>query len=170
VSSKDFDTQGTIQCGPNQYTWIANDKTTGILTLGSPVLAITPVGQDVFQFASLGDPTYWTIWAGYIYHWPVCSSVYSGRNYYLDYYIKQIMITSDYQDIILPDSTVAEYYLQWQFLLKLNNGEENNASQAAYNNYVLRREKMKQKESTNRNFIFSPDVDGQGGYYGNQGR
>jgi hypothetical protein len=168
TSSADFDTQGTIQVGPNQYTWTNNNKTTGVLTLGSPVLAIAPVGQDVFQYASLGSPSSWTIWGGFIYHWPVCSSVYNGRNYYMDYYISQLPTTTDYQNILLPDSTVVEYYLQWKFLLKLSNGEETTASTAAYNNYITRRTTLKNKESTNRNFIFDPDIDS--GYYGNQGR
>lgn len=166
ISSNDFDQQGTVQVGPNQYTWTANNTATGVLTLGSPVIAIAPVGQDVFQYADLGYPTYWTIWGGYIYHWPICSSVYSGRNYYMDYYIAQLPTTTDYQNILLPDSTVVEYYLQWKFLLKLNNGEDTPASEVAYNNYVTRRTTMKQKESTNRNFIFNTDVSGYGSYNG----
>lgn len=158
VSSKDFDTSGTIQVGPNQYTWTANNKTTNVLTLGSLVLANAPIGQDVFQFANLGWPSYWTIFGGFIYHWPAIGSVYTQRNYYMDYYIKQTIISSDAQNIILPDPTVVQYFLAWKFLLRLNNGEDNAATQAMYNNYILRREKMKQKESINRNFILNPDI------------
>jgi hypothetical protein len=167
VNSSDFDQQGTIQVGPNQYTWTANNTTTGVLTLGSgeTVIAVAPVGQDVFQFASLGLPTYWTIWAGYIYHWPAISSSYNGRNYYLDYYMSLTQIMSDYDQIVLPDPTVVQYYLAWKFLLKLNNGEETPGSTAHFNNYVLRREKMKQKESINRNFILNPDIGDN--FYGN---
>ncbi len=165
VNSTDFTDEGTIQVGPNQYTWTANNRTTNVLSLGSAVTAIAPINQDVFQFASLGYPTYWTIWAGYIYHWPAIGSSYNNRNYYLDYYKSLTLITSDYDNIVLPDPTVVQYYLAWKFMLKLQNGEETDASKAMFDNYVLRREKMKQKESINRNFILNPDIGDN--FYGN---
>lgn len=166
VSTKDFThQQGSVQVGPNVYTFTANDTTTNTLTLGSALLADVPENQDVFQFVGLGYPTYWTIWDGYIYHWPPTSSPYNGRNYWLDYYKKLVQTTTDTQQIVLPDPTVVQYYLAWKFLLRMNNGEDTPASQGFYNNYILRREKMKQKESTNRNFILSPDLGGGGYYY-----
>ncbi len=158
-STKDFTAQGSVQVGANVYTFTANDTTTNTLSLGSPLLADVAADQDVFQFSSLGYPTYWTIWDGFIYHWPICSSVYAGRNYWMDYYKKLVQTTSDEQEVVLPDPTVVQYYLAWKFLLRMNNGEETPASTGFYNNYILRREKMKQKESPNRNFIFSSDLD-----------
>jgi hypothetical protein len=165
ANSTDFDDTGTIQVGADQYTWTVNTRSTGVLTLGSALINNYALGQDVFQFASLGLPTYWTIWGGYIYHWPAISSSYNNRNYYLDYYKALTQITSDSDQIVLPDPTVVQYYLAWKFLLKLNNGEETDASKAIYSNYILRREKMKQKESINRNFILNPDIGDN--FYGN---
>jgi len=160
VSSKDFTDEGTIQVGPNQYSWTANNRTTNVLTLNGStlVLAIAPVNQDVFQYANLGWPSYWSIWGGFIYHWPAIGSSYTHRNYYMDYYKKQTMIQHDSDNIVLPDPTVVQYFLAWKFLLRLNNGETNDAITGMYNNYILRREKMKQKESINRNFILNPDI------------
>lgn len=158
TNSVDFDDSGTIQVGPNQYTWTANNRTTGVLTLQGTVTAQAASGTDVFQFASLGYPSYWTIWGGNIYFWPLISSSYNNRNFYMDYYSKQVQITSDYQNIILPDPTVVIYYLAWKFLLKLNNGESNSATDAMYDKYIQRREKMKQKEALNRNFVLDPDL------------
>jgi hypothetical protein len=165
TNSTDFDDQGTIQVGANQYTWTANNRSANQLTLGTSVVTLAPVGQDVFQFASLGLPTYWTIWAGFIYHWPAISASYNNRNYYLDYYKSLTQIVSDSDQIVLPDPTVVQYYLAWKFLLKLNNGEETDGSKAQYANYILRREKMKQKESINRNFVLNPDIGDN--FYGN---
>jgi hypothetical protein len=165
VSSNDFTDSGSVRIGANTYTFTANDKSTGTLSLDSPLLDDVSADQDVFQYASLGYPTYWTIWDGFIYHWPITSSQYAGRNYWLDYYKKLIETTDDSQAIILPDPTVVQYYLAWKFLLRMNNGEETVASTGFYNNYILRREKMKQKESTNRNFILSPDLGGSGYIY-----
>lgn len=158
TSSKDFSDEGTIQVGPVQYTFTANDKTTNILTLSGLVTAIAPVDQDVFQFANLGWPSYWTIWGGFIYHWPIIGPVYTGRNYYMDYYITQTMIQHDSDTIILPDATVVQYYLAWKFLLRINNGEATPATDALFQQYILRREKTKQKESINRNFILNPNI------------
>jgi hypothetical protein len=164
-STKDFNaTSGAIQVGPNVYTYSANNTLTNTLTLASPLVADVPADQDVFQFASLGYPVYWTIWDGFIYHWPIVGPSYTGRNYWLDYYKKLTQTTTDDQNIVIPDPTVVQYYLAWKFLLRMNNGEETPASQGFYNNYVLRRDKMKQKESVNRNFIFNADLDG-GNYY-----
>lgn len=165
VNSSDFDDTGTIQVGADQYTWTVNTRATGVLTLGSALVSNYALGQDVFQFASLGLPTYWTIWGGYIYHWPAISASYNNRNYYLDYYKSLTQIVSDSDQIVLPDPTVVQYYLAWKFLLKLNNGEETDGSKAQYANYILRREKMKQKESINRNFVLNPDIGDN--FYGN---
>lgn len=163
-STKDFTAQGAVQVGSLTYTFTANDPTTNTLTLQTPLLSNAPADQDIFQFVGLGYPTYWTIWDGFIYHWPPTSSPYGGRNYWLDYYKKLIQTTSDFQEIVIPDPTVVQYYLGWKFLLRMNNGLENDASKGFYNNYIIRRDKMKQKESTNRNFILNPDLE-SGGYY-----
>lgn len=164
-STKDFTTQGAVQIGSSTYTFTANDTASGTLTLQTALINNAAVDQDVFQFVGLGYPSYWTIWDGFVYHWPPTSSQYAGRNYWMDYYKKLVQTTTDYQSIVLPDPTVVQYYLAWKFLLRMNNGEDTPASQGMYNNYILRREKMKQKESTNRNFILSPDLGGGGNYY-----
>jgi hypothetical protein len=160
VSSKDFDTQGSIQVGPTQYTFTANNKTTNVLTLDGLVTANAAAGQDVFQFANLGLPIYWTIYGGFIYHWPITSSIYSGRNYYMDYYKKLVETTSDYDSVILPDPTVVQYYLAWKFLIRMQNGDATPASDGMFTQYIIRRDKLKQKESVNRNFILGSDLQG----------
>ena len=159
VSSNDFNGSGSVQVGSNVYSYGSNNFA-GNLVLNGSALGVAPVGQDVFEFIGLGYPTYWTIYQGYIYHWPPTSQPYGGRNYYLDYYVKLIQTTSDYQNIILPDPILVQYYLAWKYLVRMNNGEETPASTAHFNNFVLRREKLKQKESTNRNFILNPDLGG----------
>lgn len=163
VDSSDFNIQadgddpgGTVQIGANTYSYTANDTTTGILTLKDPVPASqgAAIGADVFGSIQTGLPSYWTIYGGYIHYFPVTAATYGGRNLYLNYYIKQTRITSDYDNLIIPDPMVAVNYLNWKFLKKLNNGEETPASQAYFQSYITRREKMKQKETLNRTFIF----------------
>lgn len=161
LSSSDFNSSqlsntGTVQIGANTYPFIANDVTTGILTLQDAVTVdnTAPLGADVFGSIQTGQPSYWTIFGGYIYYFPVTAATYDNKNLYLDYYIKQVRITSDYDNLIIPDPMVAVNYLCWKFLKKLNNGDETPSSQAYFQSYVIRREKMKQKETLNRTFKF----------------
>jgi len=160
TNSNDFNSTGNVTIGAYTYEYTANDTSTGVLTLSE----VVPTGEgqssgaDVFQGATQGLPNYWTIYGGYIYYTPNTSSQYDGNNLYMDYYIKQTMITTDSQTIILPDPMVVVYYLAWKFLKKLANGEETGGSQAYMNLYLARREKMKQKETMNRTFKLKPRV------------
>lgn len=115
-------------------------------------------GADAFQGASFGMPTYWTIWEGYIYVYPFVGPDFTNRNLYLDYYKAQTMITKDSDLIVIPDSTCAQYYLEWKFLKKLNNGSDTPESNSALAMYVARREKVKQKNSIGRTFRLKPMI------------
>lgn len=150
---------GTVQIGETTYNYTSNDIDTGVLTLQTPITADTtqPLGADVFGNIQTGLPTYWTTYGGYIYWFPVTAAAYNLKNMYLSYYVKQVRISSDYDNLIIPDPLVAINYLCWKFLKKLNNGEETPGSQAYFQNYILRREKMKQKEVMNRTFILKPN-------------
>lgn len=156
TSSSDFNPTGTVDIRGNSVTYTANNKATNTLTVSALTTSIG-IGVDVFQQAGTGDPLYYTTWGGYLYHWPITNSTYAGRNYYLDYYKKLTPITTDTDQIVLPDPTVIQYYLAWKALLKLANGEQTPGSENMMNLYLARREKTKQKESLNREFYFLPD-------------
>lgn len=156
TSSSDFTDSGTVSIRGTNYTYTNNIHSTNTLTVSS-VLTSQAAGVDVFQNAGSGDPLYYTTWGGYLYHWPITNIVYSGRNYYLDYYKKLTPITTDTDQIILPDPTIIQYYLAWKALLKLANGEQTPAADNMMNLYLARREKAKQKESLNREYYLLPD-------------
>lgn len=155
TNSSDFDDTGTITIGANSYSFTANDTTTNTLTIAASTTTNT-AGEDVFQFAQVGLPRYFTVFGGYIWYYPILSSVYNGRNIYSDYYIKLIQTTTDSQEIVLADPMVVQYYLQWKFLKKLNNGEETSASSAMRQNFIERRDKLKQKEVLGKTFVLRP--------------
>ncbi len=157
TSSADFFDNGTVQIGANEYAYSANDTTTNTLTIDASTTTNT-AGEDALQNGSLSLPSYFTVFDDTLWFYPSISQYYNGRNFYLDYYKKQTQIIHDSDNIVLPDPTVVKYYLQWKFLLKLNNGEENSGSSAARDNYLQRREKMKQKESLNRQYIWKPAI------------
>jgi hypothetical protein len=228
TSSADFTDAGTVMIGKNFYSYTANNRATGVLSIsasgfsftvnpanatagdlysnngfvytvaativaGVTLLTTSPgapapsgiltrvsgsgdliitftsvvpvvgsvhtnvVGEDATQNAFTGNPLYYTVYNGTLFHWPITNVVYNARNYYLDYYKQLIPIISDTDETVLPDPTVLHYYLAWKALLKLANGEMTPAAQSMFDQYILRREKTKQKESLNREFILIPD-------------
>lgn len=160
TDSGDFDETGTVTIGAYSYDYTANDTSTGVLTLSDVVPSgeNQAVGADVFQGATTGLPTFWTIYGGNIYYTPNTASTYDDNNLYMDYYTKLIQTTTDSQVIVIPDPTVVINYLCWKFLKKLANGEETTGSQSYRDVYIARREKMKQKETMNRTFKLKPRV------------
>ncbi len=167
TDSSDFADSGVILVGANEYTYTANDRTTGILTLSAVTTTTNLILASVFQNASMGAPIYWTIFNGYIDHWPLISSQYDKRNYYLDYYKAQTALASASSVLVVPDPAAASYYLQWKMLKKLNNGQETAESAAAKANYINAAEKLKQKDSLGRVFRLKPrknSINVSGGY------
>lgn len=157
TDSNDFEPDGgTIQIGANQYAFTANNQITNVLTLSAASTTTNTAGEDVFFGASLGEPIYWTIFNGYIYWYPLIGTEFDGRNIYLDYYKSATQIQHDSDNVVLPDATIVQYYLQWKFLKKLNNGEEDSGSAAARDMYIVRREKLKQKDTLGRSFRLKP--------------
>jgi hypothetical protein len=156
TDSSDFDDEGVVYIGGNSYEYTNNNRATNTLTITAATTTNT-AGEDVTQSPNTGLPTYFTVFGGYAYFYPQVSASYSGLNFYLDYYKSLTQIQRDSDNIVLPDPTVAQYYLEWKFLKKINNGSEDAASLGAKANYVDRREQMKRKEWINRKFIFKPE-------------
>lgn len=156
VSSGDFTSTGAVKIGANVYNFSANNKTTGVLTLSTPSTTTNIAGTDVTEYGSPGLPQFFTVWGGYMYFFPQIAPEFANFNIYFDYYKKQTVIQHDSDNIVLPDATVVQYFLQWKFLLKLNNGEENVSIIAAQKLYTDRRDTMKKKEWINRKFILKP--------------
>lgn len=154
VTASNTDGSGTVIVGGNSYSYSANNITTGVLTLTTAITSANTAtaGQDVFQNANQGLPEYFTVFDNTVWYWPITSSQYDGLNAFTDYYIAQTRIRKDSDEIVVPDPLAASYFLQWKFLKKQNNGQEDTSSQAAMQNYLARREKLKNKEVLNRTF------------------
>lgn len=155
TDSSNFDDTGTIQVGANTYSYTANNRTTNVLTTTSTTTTNSS-GTDVFQGATTGNPSYWTIFGGYAYFYPILAATYNNRDAYMDYYSYLIKTTTDTQTIVVPDPTLVQYYLQWKFMVKQNNGEDTEGSDNKYKLYLGRLKTLKAKESMNRTFQFKP--------------
>lgn len=158
LTNQNTDGTGTVKINGNSYNYTANDTSTGILTLSTTITSANDAvaGDNVFQNANEGLPQYYTVFDGKIWYCPITSSEYDGHNIYLDYYTKQIRIRHDSDEIIVPDALMASLYLQWKFLKKLNNGDEDAGSLSIKGDYLARREKLKSKKVLNRTFQLKP--------------
>lgn len=156
VDSSNFDDGGTVYIGANNYSYTENDRSTGTLTLTVPSTTDNDAGEDVFFGGSLGMPQYWTTFGEDIYFYPIADSNHNNRSLFLDYYVSITQIYSDSDSIVFPDPTVAQYYLAWKFLVKQNNGIENEGSLAQKINFTTRLATMKNKETMNRTFQWKP--------------
>lgn len=157
TDSSDFDSSGSFYHRGNSstITYSANNRATNTLTVTALTTAIA-AGVEVYQDATLGLPRYFTVFGGYAYHYPLVGATYAKKNYLMDYYKSQTTITTDTDEIVLPDPTIVQYYLEWKFLKKLNNGMENEGSVSARVNYENRKNLLKTKDNPNRNFRLKP--------------
>lgn len=156
TNSRDFSVpSGTVRVGNSQIAYTANNVATGVLTIPAALTAYA-VGVYAFQGESTGNPRYWTAYGGYLYHWPLVGSSYKNRSYYLDYYKTLTQITLDSDSIVVPDPVMAQNYLCWKFLRKLNNGEETQASKEYELKFLQGLKTLKDKETMNRTFQLKP--------------
>lgn len=151
--SSDFDASGTIQIGASTLSYTANNKATGVLTLTAVSTVGFASGYDVFQGASLGMPTYYTIFAGYVWHYPVVDSQHDKMDYSLDYYSQLVPVVSDTDTIIVPDPVMIKDYLVAKYIIRMNNGEDTEGSKSAMQSFDNRLIKLKQTETMNRKII-----------------
>jgi hypothetical protein len=155
-TSNDFDASGTITIGGSTLTYTANSKTTGVLTLSAVSTVTFPAGQDVFQHVNEGTPAYVTYFDGYLWHYPVLDATYDGMNYTMDYYSQLTPITSDTDTIVVPDPILVKEYLIWKYLRRMNNGQEDDASSYAYQNYEKHLAKLKKTEVSGVRIVMKP--------------
>lgn len=157
TDSSDFDTTGTLYHRGNAsaIAYTANNRSTNTLTVTALVTAIV-AGVEVYQNPTFGLPQVWTVYGGYAYHFPLVSSDNRNRNYLMDFYKSQTTINTDVDEIVLPDPTIVQYYLEWKFLKKLNNGIENEGSLSAKLNFENRKNLLKNKDNPNRTFRLKP--------------
>lgn len=149
---------GTVWIGNQGYEYVANDTSTGVLTLKNPapVGYAWPAGYSVFQGAQVGYPQYWTSYGGMIYIYPIINQDQVGLPMLMDYYAEAVEITTDTDEIPFPDAVLAQYYLEWKCLLRLNKGQETEDSQEKRSQFQARLTKLVQKNSLGRTFRLVP--------------
>ena len=155
TDSSNLEDSGVVLIGANYYTYTANNRTTGVLTITASTTTAT-AGADVFQGATMGTPSYWTTFGGYVYFYPLIDPTMNARDAYMDYYTALVQTTTDSQKLIIPDPVLAQFYLAEQYLLRQNSGEPTLGSDAYHKKFLIRLDTMKKKESMNRTVVLKP--------------
>lgn len=149
TSTVDFDDTGSVTVEEDAITYsTSNDRTNGVLYGTSGQSAAHAAGAYVFQGVTMGQPIYYTVKNQTLFVYPVVSTTYADRNLYLDYTKGITVVSSDTDELLIPDHMLVAYYLAWKILLKKNNGAESEGSMSMNAKYRARLDMLKKLERT----------------------
>lgn len=101
------------------YTGVTRSATAGILS-GVPasgtgsITATIPVDTNVWQSESEGEPSYFTVYDGNLYLWPLPDSSSDNKNVYLDYHTKRTAVDSMSDAIEGSRYDAVKHWLVWK--------------------------------------------------------
>jgi len=150
-----FPDTGTVYIGDNviQYTGKTNTTLTGC----TGVLSAVNSGATIFNRASTGKPSYYTIQDGYIYVYPVVGAQQSGKALIMTYYHRTANINTGYDEVSVPDETAIVDYLVWKIDSRLNAGGST-AGQIAYQSFLTKADRMRRQETSGRITVLKPNI------------
>jgi len=170
TSSGDFYESGNITIAAEAVSgtldivaYTANDESTNVL---SGVTGIVAAGHstavDVWQNATFGLPSAYTIYSGKIYFDIPFGDTYAGENIYMDYYqdIQPVTSDSDVLDEPVYDGYVS--YLRWKIKYLKSNGATGKDDDD-YKDFVSFTDNLVTQELSGQYLRFVPIV---GNYYG----
>ena len=133
--TSDLDDEGSIDVYKSgvkyTVTYTTNTRSTntlsGIPASGDGSITVTlPVDSQVWQGVTGSDPAYFTVMDGYVYLWPINSTVFEGRNLTGDYLTDIEDIDSQMDVITGPKYDMLIPYLKFKIrAITENNGMEN---------------------------------------------
>lgn len=122
-NSRDFLDSGSINIAGTEYSYTANDRTTGILSGFTAFAAIVAADTDVWQGISFGEPASCSVNDGYVYFDPPPSSDFVNRNIWMDYRRDASRPDSDGDIVMFDNPLLYINYLELQ-IKKKRRGDE----------------------------------------------
>lgn len=173
TSSGDFDASGSIYIGAetvlltkDAVAYTANDVSTNTL---SGVTGITSgghaTGRDVWQNATFGLPTYYTIDNGEIKFDIPFDDQWAGENIVMDYYQTLTAVDTDSDTLDEPFYDMYVPFLKYKIKYKKANGAIDSKNDTDYNEFKDRIEQLVTQETIGQSIQFIPTL-GRG-YGGN---
>jgi hypothetical protein len=167
TSSRDFDESGSIDIGGataiDNVDYTGNTISTGTLT-GVTNIATGghAISLDVWQNASFGMPTFFTVTEdGIVFNQPFHSD-YLGENIYADYWNTFTAVDSDVDTLDEPDYDMFVNYLAFRIKKRKTNGKID-LKDDDYQQYLMRSGVLMSKERSGQDVSFipeTPDVSG----------
>jgi hypothetical protein len=124
-NSYDFEDAGSVDVYVSgvkytlTYTGVTRSTTAGVLTgipaSGTGSITVTlPVDSYVWQNQQEGQPTYFTVYDGNLYVWPLANSSNDYKNASLDYYTTRTLVDSSSDTIEPPRYDAIKEWLNWK--------------------------------------------------------
>lgn len=163
ASCRDLDDSGTIVVGANTITYTSKTDSTGTLA-GVPasgdgsIDATHAVGVDVWQGASFGEPTAYTIFEDTIFFNQPFSSDFEGANIISDFYRNLPSKDSDADIVDEPDYDALTSYVKMKVKEKKAKGKFNKKEDSDYLDFLTRVSDMMRKETLGQDVGFVPDI------------
>jgi len=164
ATTRDLDDSGSVIIGANTITYTAKDNSTNTIS-GVPasgdgsIDATHAVGTDVWQHASFGEPTHYTIYEDTIFFNTPVSSDFEGFNVWMDFYRTIPEYNSDADIVDEPDPDCLVSFVKYKIKDKKEKGKLNISKDPDYQNYIIRRNKLVDNERINQNIRFIPAID-----------
>lgn len=110
-----------------------NTKASNTLTVDSSEITVTlPVDSQVWYNVEENDPTYYSIWDGYLYIWPMITSDYEGMNLNMDFYTDISEVDSEEDIIVGPRFDMLVHYLKFKIRAISENGGKEDLKDPSY--------------------------------------
>ena len=168
TSSGDFDESGTIYIAAAAVTgtndavaYTANAESTNTLSGVTGIIAAGHVtSKDVWQGATFGLPSAYTIDNGSFY-WDVpFADSYAGENIWCDYYETLVAVANDSDTFDEPDYDLYVSWLRWKIKYKKSNGALKAENDSDYLEYRRRVDALVNREMTGQYVNFVPNTSG----------
>lgn len=175
TSSGDFDDSGSIVIAAQDISgakdtvaYTTNTLATNTLGTVTGITTNAASGTDVWQEATFGMPTAYTIDAGVIYFDVPFDDTYAGENIYLDYYQTLTPVNSDSDTLDEPFYDLYVPYLKYKIKALKSNGALKPTEDGDYLLFQQGLSELVSQEVGGQNVNFVPDIYGSlnGGYGG----
>jgi len=163
TTTRDLGSSGSIVIGSNTITYTAKTNSTntlsGIPASGDGSIDDThAVGVDVWQNASFGEPTTYTIFEDTIRFNIPFDSTYEGYNLYMDFYRTLPDYNSDADVLDEPDADLIVSYLKHKIKERKEKEKYDITKDSAFAEYTQSLSLMISKERISQTTEFVPDI------------
>ncbi len=175
TSSGDFDASGDVVLAAQSVSttrdtasYTTNTLSTNTLGTVTGVAANAASGTDVWQEATFGMPTAYTIDNAVIYFDVPFDDEYAGENIYLDYYQSLQPVNTDSDELDEPFYDLYVPFLKWKIKYLKSNGTLKPTDDGDYLLFQQGLSELVSQEVSGQNVNFVPDIFGSlnGGYGG----